>query len=623
MKNLKLTQPVSRDWLAFTMAFAVLAISLLSIFIYSYNANKSDTLSHIDNKLFVAALSIKYLLPKDFHDRAKNSEAISAEDDWQNIKTISEFTNRAGCAFLYTLIQDDGDIYITSSSATKKELDQNVEVRYFTHFKEADENFYRVFDSDKAYSFTHEDRWGTFRAMAVPELSPDGKVYLAVAELEISHLNKILNSEAIETIITAIWIICGALPIFYLLLNRVRQISEKQIKTEKQLQQAQKMESVGRLAGGVAHDFNNMLGVILGHTELALLQTDKDNDLVSDLNEIQKAAQRSADITKQLLAFARKQSISPRQMDLNDTVESMLNMMRRLIGEDIDLLWKPSAHLWPVEMDPSQIDQILANLCVNARDAIEGVGRLSIETGRQTFDKEYCNEHPGFIPGDFVMLAVSDNGCGMDRKTLDNLFEPFFTTKDVGKGTGLGLATVYGIVKQNRGFVNVYSESGQGSTFKIYLPRMIEEKNVDKTGLQKKAADGGTETILLVEDEPSILQMTRMMMEKKGYTVLTAATPSKALEKAKNYSDTIDLLMTDVVMPEMNGRDLAEEITKIYPAIRLLFMSGYTANVIAHQGVLDEGVAFIPKPFSMEDLAKKLREVLDKVSDERMTESRV
>jgi len=396
-----------------------------------------------------------------------------------------------------------------------------------------------------------------------------------------------------------------------------RRISEKEReKLQEQLHEVQKMESVGRLAGGVAHDFNNMLGVILGHTELALLQADENHDLYFDLKEIQTAAQRSADITKQLLAFARKQTISPKQLDLNDTVESMLNMLRRLIGENIDLLWQPASNKCLVKMDPSQIDQILANLCINARDAIDGVGKLTIETGIKTFDEEYCKGHHGFIPGNFVLLAVSDNGCGMDKDTLNNLFEPFFTTKEVGKGTGLGLATIYGIVKQNNGFINVYSEPGRGSTFKIYLPRTYTDKNTGKDLPDKKAAAGGTETILLVEDEASILRMTRMMLEKKRYTVLTATTPAEAMEKAKNHSDSIDLLMTDVVMPEMNGRDLAEKITALYPGISLLFMSGYTADVIAHQGVLDDGVAFIQKPFSMVDMAMKVREVLDKTSHE-------
>ena len=394
-------------------------------------------------------------------------------------------------------------------------------------------------------------------------------------------------------------------------ITKRKQSEAEKEKLQDQLAQAQKMESVGRLAGGVAHDFNNMLGVILGHTELALLKADEKHDLYSDLKEIQNAAKRSADTTKQLLAFARKEIISPKYLDLNDTVESMLNMLRRLIGEDINLVWQPFVNLWTVKMDPSQIDQVLVNLCVNARDAIAGVGKIAIATGQHTFDVEYCNEHPGSIPGDFVLLAISDNGCGMDKKTLEDLFEPFFTTKEVGKGTGLGLATVFGIVKQNNGFINVYSEPGQGSTFEIYLPRLVIHEDTGKVISEKKAAAGGTETILLVEDEPSILRMTRMMLERKGYSVLSAATPSQALEEAEKHSGSIDLLMTDVVMPEMNGRDLSGKISALYPGIRLLFMSGYTANVIAHQGVLDDGVAFIQKPFSMEDMTAKLRGILD------------
>ena len=382
-------------------------------------------------------------------------------------------------------------------------------------------------------------------------------------------------------------------------------------KLQAQLNQAQKLESVGRLAGGVAHDFNNMLGVILGHAELALMRTDENRDLHSGLKEIQKAAQRSADLTKQLLAFARKQTISPRRLDLNDTVENMLNMLRRLIGEDIDLTWKPAAHLWPVKMDPTQIDQILANLCVNARDAIAGVGGIVIETRKITFDAEYRGEHPDFVPGDFVLLAVGDDGCGMDRETLDNLFEPFFTTKEVGRGTGLGLATIYGIVKQNNGFIDVHSEPGRGSTFKIHLPRLFAEDEAAEDAPGKTTVASGDETILLVEDEPAILRMARTMLERRGYSVLSAPTPAEALEMAKNHSGTIDLLMTDVVMPEMNGRDLAEKIASLHPGIKRLFMSGYTADIIARQGVLDDGLAFIQKPFSMKALGDKLREILD------------
>lgn len=378
-----------------------------------------------------------------------------------------------------------------------------------------------------------------------------------------------------------------------------------------ELQQAQKLESVGRLAGGVAHDFNNMLSVILGHAEMALEEVDPSQPLHADLLEIQRAARHSADLTRQLLAFARKQTVAPRVLDLNETVGGMLKMLRRLIGEDIDLVWQPGINVPPIKMDPSQIDQLLANLCVNARDAIEGVGKLTIETAAASFDKAYCASHAGHMPGEYVMLAVSDDGCGMDKETQSNLFEPFFTTKDVGKGTGLGLATVYGIVKQNGGFIHVYSELERGSTFRIYLPAPQGKDAATNEGKLVLQIDSGHETVLLVEDEPAILRLGRRMLESLGYTVLVAGTPGQALRVADQHPSEIHLLMTDVVMPEMNGRELAKQLLCRHPGIKRLFMSGYTANVIAHHGVLDEGVHFIQKPFSKEALAAKVREVLD------------
>jgi len=389
-----------------------------------------------------------------------------------------------------------------------------------------------------------------------------------------------------------------------------KQAEEERVGLQAQLTQAQKMESVGRLAGGVAHDFNNMLGVILGHAELALEQVEPDSALHANLEEIRKAAQRSADLTRQLLAFARKQTIAPRVLDLNATIESMVKMLRRLIGEDVDLAWLPGADLWPVCLDPSQVDQILANLCVNARDAIAGVGKVTLETGNVAFDEDHCAHHAGLMPGEFVLLAVSDNGCGMDAETQAHLFEPFFTTKDVGQGTGLGLATVYGVVRQNQGFVNVYSEPGLGTTFKIYLPRHVAAA-AEPPERRPQTAPRGSETILLVEDEPAILELTQRVLERQGYAVLPARTPGEALRLADAHGDRIDLLLSDVIMPEMNGRDLAARLRAAHPAVRHLFMSGYTANVIAKQGVLDPGVHFLQKPFSPNELVDKVRGVLE------------
>lgn len=381
-------------------------------------------------------------------------------------------------------------------------------------------------------------------------------------------------------------------------------------KLQIQLTQVQKMESVGRLAGGIAHDFNNMLGVILGYSELALERVKAGQPMYSALQGIQQAAQRSADLTRQLLAFARKQTVAPKVLDLNETVAGMLNMLRRLIGENIDLGWLPSERLWPIKMDPTQIDQILANLCVNARDAIGDTGNVTIETANVFIDEAYCADHAGSVPGEHVLLTFNDNGRGMDHETLSHLFEPFFTTKEMGKGTGLGLATVYGIIKQNYGFIDVYSEPGQGTTFKMYLPRYLAKYERISESEGAKPAAPGHETILLVEDEPMVLELTEMMLKNLGYTVLSAGSPGEAIRLAQEHAGEIHLLMTDVVMPEMNGRALARNLLSIYPDLNRLFMSGYTADVIAHHGVLEEGVQFIQKPFTMQDLAAKIRYVL-------------
>lgn len=378
-----------------------------------------------------------------------------------------------------------------------------------------------------------------------------------------------------------------------------------------QLQQAQKMEAIGKLAGGVAHDYNNMLSVILGYSELSLLHTQPGEPIYENLLEINKAAERSKSVTRQLLAFARKEAIDPQVLDLNTTIESMLKMIRRLIGENIDLTWRPKAGKWLIRMDPSQIDQILANLCVNAKDAITNVGKITIETSTVTFDEHYCAEHAGFVPGDFVMLAVTDNGSGMDRKTLERIYEPFFTTKGPGKGTGLGMSTVYGIVKQNKGMVEVDSEIGLGTTIRIYLPRSKGEPAIDKLRAGKDIPLGHGETVLVVEDESATLKLVERFLSLLQYKCLSANTPDEALEVAQLHASEISLLMTDVIMPGMNGRELSERLIGQFPQIKCIYMSGYTANEIDDHGVLEEGVHFIKKPFSREDLALKIRMVLN------------
>ncbi len=378
-----------------------------------------------------------------------------------------------------------------------------------------------------------------------------------------------------------------------------------------QLIQAQKMESVGRLAGGVAHDFNNMLSIILGNLEFVMEDLPKDSVFLDSLGEIKNAAERSSRLTRQLLAFARKQTISPVVMDLNDALEGIFKMLRRLIGEDIELAWLPGNHLWPIKVDPTQVDQILANLCVNARDSIQNIGKITIATDNVTLDVDYCGEHNGFKPWDFVMMTVSDTGCGMSAETLGHIFEPFYTTKGIGKGTGLGLATVYGIIKQNGGFINVYSEPEKGSVFKIYFPRHVGEESGQSISVARQRNPTGQKTIFVVEDEKPILKVLQRSLERLGYTVMGFSSPIAAIEKSRAM-EPIHLLITDVIMPDMNGQDLARAISKFHPGIKCLFMSGYTEDVIAHHGILNEGLNFISKPFSIKALSIKVRGILDR-----------
>lgn len=386
---------------------------------------------------------------------------------------------------------------------------------------------------------------------------------------------------------------------------------QERSRLESELLRAQKMEAIGQLAGGVAHDFNNMLGVIVGYSEMILEQVDSSQQFHAELEEILKASRRSADLTRQLLTFARKQTVEPQVLDLNKTIAGMFNMLRRLIGENIDLIWIPGSDLWPINMDPSQIDQILTNLCVNARDAIAGVGKLTVETKNGIFDKEYCATHAGFLPGEYATIAVSDTGSGMDEETLAHIFEPFYTTKDVGEGTGLGLATVYGAVKQNNGFINLASEPGHGTTFTICIPRHVETTTEARPAVSTEPVVHGDEIVLLVEDEPTLLQMSKSMLERLGYTVLAAGAPSEGIRLASEYPGQIHLLATDVIMPEMNGRELSARLLASRPEMKCLFMSGYTADIIANQGVLIEGVSFLRKPFSKNELAAKVREAMD------------
>jgi PAS domain S-box-containing protein len=383
---------------------------------------------------------------------------------------------------------------------------------------------------------------------------------------------------------------------------------------EQQLRQSQKMEAVGRLAGGIAHDFNNLLMVISGYSEFLLERLGSDPSLRAPAQEIASAAERASSLTRQLLAFSRKQMLAPKIVNLNSIVTENLKMLTRMIGEDIDLVMVPTPNLWPVRADSGQIEQVIMNLAVNARDAMPSGGKLTIETSNVTLDDDYVRVHAPLRPGEYVMIAISDTGAGMDAETQQQIFEPFFTTKGP-KGTGLGLSTVYGIVKQSGGYIWVYSEIGKGTTFKIYLPRVAAtgEPALAQPAAQAdtRVVEPGTETILVVEDEANLRYLARQFLEKQGYRVIEAADGAVAMQIAVAHEGVIHLLLTDVIMPGMNGRELAQRISEIRPNVKILYMSGYTENVVGHNGMLDAGVRLLQKPFNLRDLKSKVREVLD------------
>ncbi|MCA9620894.1 MAG: response regulator, partial [Myxococcales bacterium] len=389
-----------------------------------------------------------------------------------------------------------------------------------------------------------------------------------------------------------------------------KEAEEERARLEDQLRHAQKMESIGRLAGGIAHDFNNMLCAIMGQVALAKREPALSESLQQSLAEIGEAAERAANLTRQLLAFSRKQVLAPRVLDLGELIADLDSMLRRLIGEDIELRTVPEPELGLVRVDPTLMEQIVLNLAVNARDAMIDGGELLIETANVELDESYCERHADVRPGSYVMLAVSDTGVGIPEDVRDKIFEPFFTTKQLGRGTGLGLATVYGIVRQNEGRIEVYSEPGRGTSFKIYFPRVFEPADARprRASLPDRV---GTETVLVVEDDEMVRRLAERLLRRGGYTVIVAGSGAEALEVSAAHERAIDLLLTDVVMPGMNGRELARRLVAERPGLRVLFTSGYTDNVIAHHGVLDPGVHFLAKPYSLDALMSLVRQILD------------
>ncbi len=396
--------------------------------------------------------------------------------------------------------------------------------------------------------------------------------------------------------------------------SRAEQMEAEIYTRARQLAEAnrQRLESLGRLAGGIAHDFNNLLGVVLGHATFLVERVAEDDPLKQGLEAIAQAAESAAALTRQLLAFSRQQVLEPKVLDTNRVVFDIESLVRRLIGENIDFETLLAPDLGRVKADPGQLEQVIMNLAINARDAMPEGGKLVIETRNVELDDAYAREHSGATPGRHVGISVSDTGIGISKELQSLIFEPFFTTKERGKGAGLGLATVYGIVKQSGGYISVYSEAGLGTSFRVYLPRVDDPLEVVTTRTPAFYAGGGSETILLVEDQPALLELFRKLLRRDGYQVMAASTPAEALRISQRHPGRVDVLMTDVVLPGMNGRILAEKFAKVHPETRVLFVSGFTENVVTQQGKPDSETSFLQKPFTHQDLSQKIREILDR-----------
>ncbi len=462
----------------------------------------------------------------------------------------------------------------------------------------------------KSYPDPEYRKWAMDRWENALEKAPETGNLIKAGEFRMTCKDGMERSMLIRGAMIGNLILCT----FFDITDRKKAEKERE-QLQVQLNQAQKLEALGVLAGGVAHDFNNMIGAIMGYAEMLLSDMDPDRKERTYVGEILNAANRSAELTRQLLAFARKQAVEPVVLDLNASVKDILTMLDRLIGENITLEWKPSDAPCVVIMDPTHLDQILANLCVNASDAIGDTGTITIETRTITLDEDYCRCHSDCEPGEFVLLSVTDDGEGMDNETMEHIFDPFYTTKGLGEGTGLGLATVYGIVRQSEGFVQVYSEPGMGTTFKIYIPHKRDRPVSEKVKLAADNPKSRGETIVLVEDDGSLIRMGKMILGRLGYNVIAFQSPTMAIDTARKNNTGIDLFILDVVMPEMNGWDLAERLREIHPDVPHLFMSGYTSHAILRKGFIKNELNFIQKPFSLKDLAVKIRTILDSETD--------
>ena len=615
----------------FLAALLVYLLTVAAVSVYSYWNARTAMLKEIDQNLLIGASTVKYILTPGFHDRAVTESAIPPEEDRRNILALTQFADRAGYKFLYTVVRRNGLVFITASSATEAELESEQEVRYFEPYAEASQALKAAFEADGPVYTTYSDRWGRFRAVILPEYSPAGNRYLSVAEFEIGFVQSVLRGKLVESMIITGGLLAGSLPLFLYFLRREKAYNEalidanrrlrdeledrkrmeaERVQFQEQIRRAQKLEAVGTMAGGIAHDFNNMLSIILGYTELAMNQIPPESKPYGQLGEVMTAGNRARDLVRQILTFSRKSEAGFQPVGMQQIVAEGAKMLRSALPSTIDLQVRLDTDD-AVFGDPTQIHQVLMNLATNAGHAMQGrAGELVIQLETVMIDSERPLPAPELSPGPHVCLTVRDTGQGMDSKTLDRIFDPFFTTKDPGEGTGLGLSVVHGIIQSHGGAVHVVSRPKEGTEFTVYFPAMTHPPGLEKR--PELPLPSGTATILLVDDEPALLKMAKQTLESLGYRVEAVTRGPEALDLFASNPDRYDLVITDMTMPRMTGKELAARLIRIRSDIPVILCTGYGGMERDEDSHKTEAVRMVlTKPVSKKQMAWKVREILD------------
>jgi len=605
-------------------AAAIYIAAVALVFCWSYWKTKNTALAHIDEKLRIGAGSISFLLPEDFHDLAVSETAISPKADWANIHALTRLADTAGFKFLFTLVKLDGQIHITASSATREELEGGSQVRYFEIYEEAHPRLREAFNQAAPVFVTYTDRWGTFRAAALPRQSPDGRTYLAVAELEIGYVQDKLRFQLFWTFLEALLLLAASLPVFLVYFRRERayaqeleranrQLKEEErgrIEIERKLAQSQKMEAIGALAGGIAHDFNNILASVMGYTELALDDVERGSSVERFLREIQIGGYRAKDLVRQILTFARQQEgelVEPIQVA--PIVKEVSKLIRSSLPATIEIRSHISSEAFILGA-PIAIHQILLNLCTNAGAAMDAEGGvLTVSLRDVVLDSEMEGDLP---PGPYLELSVSDTGVGIPPDRLNAIFEPYFTTKGPGEGTGMGLAVVHGILKSLGGDIWVESTPGKGARFTVLLPAVSEAKvRGAKDSSGESALPTGTERILFVDDDSAVGRLGGEALERLGYSVACCSNGLEALDLFRSRPDEFDLIVTDMTMPKMRGDQLIESIRETRPNLPVLVCTGFSRH-LSEERIREMRIdAVLYKPISLPELAQTVRKVLD------------